>query len=183
MICNQAASFNRCRFKVLKGMQAQLKTIRSESKGKSSSKVSTATDELQNLIDLNASITQAAAKLMEHLTDLVFISMGNLTVARRDACLNHLKTGIKLDTLAALRTAPLQISTLFPDTVIKQAEEDIAHFENKEQSTSARGKGQYHPYERTDKRSDNRSDKPAWKNIGGKGQYKKSKGRASNYSS
>ena len=88
--------------------------------------------------------------------------MGNLTLVCRDAYLNHLKTGIKPDTLATLRTVPLQISTLFLDIVIKRAEDDIAHFENKGQSTSSRGKGQYHPYERTDKRSDNRSYKPAW---------------------
>ena len=76
-------------------MEAQLKTLRSESKGKSSTKFSAATNELQYLMNFNASITQAAAKTMEHFTDFVFISMGNLTLARRDAHLNHLKTGIK----------------------------------------------------------------------------------------
>ena len=35
----------------------------------------------------------------------------------------------KPDTLAALRTAPLHIPTLFPDSVIKQAKEDIASFD------------------------------------------------------
>ena len=81
---------------------------------------------------MHASNTQAAAKTMEHLTYFVFISMGNLTLAHRDAYLNHLKTGIKPDALAALRTAPLHIPTLFPDTVIKWAEEEIAHYENKD---------------------------------------------------
>ena len=100
-------------------MQTQLNILRSESKGKSSTKVSAATDELQYLMDFKASITQAATKTMEHLTEFVFISMGNLTLARRDAYLNHLKTGIKPDTLSALRTAPLHIPTLFPDSVIK----------------------------------------------------------------
>ena len=32
-------------------------------------------------MNFNASITQAAAKAMEHLTDFVFITMGNLTLA------------------------------------------------------------------------------------------------------
>ena len=59
-------------------MQDQLKTLRSESKGNSSSKVSSAADELQFLMDFNCSITQAAAKSMEHLSEVVFISMGNL---------------------------------------------------------------------------------------------------------
>ena len=175
VICNQAASFNRCLFKIQQGMQAQLKTLRSESKGKRSTKVSAATDELQYLMDFNASITQAAAKTME---DFVFISMGNLTLARSDAYLNHVKTGIKPDTLSPLRTAPLHIPTLFPDSVIKRAEKEIAHYENKGQASSSRGKGRYRPYERQHKRLDNRSnrsEKPAWKNIC-KGQYRKKKG-------
>ena len=61
----KAASFNRCLFKVQQNMQDQLKT---ESKGKSTSKVPTAMDELQYFINFNSSITQAAAKTMEHLT-------------------------------------------------------------------------------------------------------------------
>ena len=87
VICNQAASFNRCLFKVQQNMQDQLETVRSESKGKSSSKVSNAMDKLQFLMDFNSSITQAAAKTMEHLTEFVFISMGNLTLVCRDAYL------------------------------------------------------------------------------------------------
>ena len=74
--------------------------------------------------------------------------------------------------LAALRTAPLHISTLFPDAAIKRAEEEIAHYDNKGQSTSSssRQKSHFHPYERTDKRAEGRSEakqeRPAWKNIG-----------------
>ena len=118
-------------------MQVQLKVVRGESKGKGSAKASEATEELQFLMEFNSSITQAAAKAMEHLTDFVFITMGNLTLARRDAYLNHVKNGIKPDTLAALRTAPLHISTLFPDTAIKWAEEEIALYDNKGQSTKS----------------------------------------------
>ena len=39
MICNQAASFNRCLFKVHREMQSQLKTIRGESLMRSSIKL------------------------------------------------------------------------------------------------------------------------------------------------
>ena len=136
-------------------MQTQLKTILSESKGKRPSKSSEATEELQFLMEFNSSITQAAVKAMEHLTDFVFITMGNLTLVRRDAYLNHVKNGIKPDTLAALRTAPLHISTLFLDAVIKWAEEEIAHYDNKGPLTasSSHHKGRFHPYERHDKRS------------------------------
>ena len=115
-------------FRVQQNMQDQLKTIRSDSKGKSSSKVSSAVGELKFLMDFNSSITQAAAKSMEHLSEFVFITMGNLMLARRDAYLSHLRTGIKPDTLNVLRTAPLHIPTLFPDAAVKKAEEDIALF-------------------------------------------------------
>ena len=116
-----------------------MRTIWSEGKGKGSAKVSSALDELQFLMDFNASIMQAAAKTMEHLSEFVFVSMGNLTLARRDLYLNNIKGGVKLDTIAALRIAPLHIPTLFPDSIIKRAEEEIAYFEAKGQSSS-RGK-------------------------------------------
>ena len=89
VICNQAVSFNRFTFKVQQDMQTQLKTVRADSKGKTSSKVSEASDELQYLMSFNDSITQAAAKAMEHLTDFVFITMGNFILAHRDAYLTH----------------------------------------------------------------------------------------------
>ena len=135
--------------------------LRSESKGKGSSKVATATNELQYLMDFNASITQAVVKTMEHQTDFAFVSMGNLTLARRDSYLTHVRAGIKPDTLAALRTAPIQAGTLFPDTVLKRVKENIAHYESKGKSTSSHSKCRYHPYERYDRRSDKRSDKLA----------------------
>ena len=185
VVCNQTASFNRCLVKVQQNMKEQLKVLKAEHKGKGSAKVSPAVDELHYLLDFNASISQAAAKSMEHLSDFVFITMGNLTLVRRDAYLSHLRTGIKQDTLTALRTAPLHLSTLFPDATIKQAEEDIAQFESKGQSTSGHGKGRYHPYERPEKKSNNRDsrpDKPAWKTIG-KRQYRKGKDCPASFSS
>ena len=185
VICNQAASFNRCLFRVQKDMQEQLRNLRADCKGKGSSKSAHTMDELKYLMDFNSSISQAAAKTMEHLSEFVFISMGNLTLARRDAYLTHVKSGIKPDTIAALRTAPLHIPTLFPDAVIKRAEEEITNFETKGHSSSSRSKGRYHPYDRPDRKADRRQDKkgdkPAWKNIG-KGRYRKPRGKASSYS-
>ena len=165
VICNQAAGFNRCLLKVQQNIQTQIKAIRTESKGKSASKVSAATEELQYLVNFNSSICQAMAKSMEHLTDFVFVNMANLTLVRRDSYLSYLKAGIKPDTLAALRTAPLQLDTLFPDSILKQADEDIAAYD-KSRTGSMYKKGQYHPYEWEEKRSDNKKqDRPVWKNI------------------
>ena len=186
VICNQAASFNRCLFRVQKDMQSQLRSLQTDCKGKGAAKSANTLDELKYLMEFNSSITQAAAKTMEHLSEFVFISMGNLTLARRDAYLTHVKSGIKPDTVAALRTAPLHISTLFPDSVIKRAEEEISHYESRGQASGSRGKARFHPYDRPDKKSDRRQDKkgdkPAWKNIG-KGRYRKPRGKASNYTS
>ena len=187
IICNQAASFNRCLFKVQQDIKEQFKTVRSENKGKSSTKVSAAMDEMQHLMYFNSSICQAAAKTMEHLTEFVFVFMGNLTLARRDAYLTHLRTGVKPDTLAGLRTAPIHINTLFPDSLIKKAEEEIVQYESKGQSSSSKGKGRYHPYERPERKGDKKSssfksDKPSWKNIG-KGHQRRNRGKSSHYSS
>ena len=171
VVCNQTASFNRCLFKVQGAMQAQLKVIRLENKGKVSKKLSEAAEELQFLMEFNSSITQATAKAMEHLTDFVFITMGNLALARRDSYLSHLKNGVKPDTFAALRTGPLHIATLFSEAVVKKAEEEIALYDNKSHptATTSHARHRFHPYERSDKkqksRSEGKQDRPAWKNI------------------
>ena len=159
VICNQAARLNRCMFKVQQDMNSQIKAVWLEGKGKGSTKSSAALDELQHLMEFNFSITQSAAKAMEHLMDFVFVPMGNLTLVRRDAYLSNVKNGIKHDTLAALHTAPLQFATLFPDSVLKKADEEIAYYDSKGQSTSvAKGKSRFHPYERPEKKSEGRSD-------------------------
>ena len=148
--------------------------------------MSTAMDDLQYLMNFNSSICRAAAKTMEHLSEFVFISMENLTLTRRDAYSTNLKMGVKPNTLAALHTAPMHISTLFPDSVIKRAEEEIAHFESKGDTSGSRGKGRYHLYGIMDKRSDRKSsykpDKSTWKNIG-RGQHTRARGKQSSYSS
>ena len=124
-------------------------------------------------MNFNSSITQAMAKTLERLSDSVFVTVANTTLARRDSYLSHPKTGIKPDTLAALRTAPLHIPNLFPDEALRQPEQDIENFESKGQFHMGK-KGRFHPYERPDKRADNKKpDRPAWKNIGNYGQSKK----------
>ena len=177
VICNQAAGFNRCLLKVQQNMQTQLKAIRTESKGKSSDKIATATDKLQFLLEFNSSVCHALAKAMEHLTDFVFVNIANTTLLRRDSYLSYLKAGVKADTLNALRAAPLDLDTLFPDKIVKQAEEDIAAFD-RNRSGSVYKKGRYHPYERQDKKSDSKKqDRPAWKNISSHGQHRRGKGK------
>ena len=150
-VCNQAAGLSRCINKVQQGMTAQLKIIQSEqSKGKSVNKVGMAMEELQYL-NFNSSISQCMAKTMEHLSDFAFVSMYNITLAHRDAYLAHTKSRIKQDTLA-LRQAPLEIATLFPNNILKKAEEDISKFEDRGRThtrSSAHKDNRYHPYKRS----------------------------------
>ena len=154
-ICNQSAGFSRCLSKVQTSLQAQLRKMQAEqSKGKSSEKTNSVTDELQYLLKFNSSIAQCMAKTKEHLSEFVFINMANMTLARRDAYLAHVKAGIKQNTLSTLRQATIHLDKLFPDQILKRAEEDIAQHENKgrtAQPSSNYRKECFHPYQRSDK--------------------------------
>ena len=185
-MCNQAAGLSRCLNKVQQDMSSQLKIIQGEhSKGKSAGKAGSATKELQHLMHFNASIFQCMAKTMEHLSDFTFASMFNFTLARRDSYLAHVKAGIKQDTLASLRQAPMQLDTLFPDLVLKKAEEDISKFEDRgwsHTSSSGRKDSRFDPYKRPEKpHQENKQTRPAWKNIG-RLQKKKAKFQGNKYS-
>ena len=69
-MCNQAAAFSRCLTKVQDNMFSQLKLIQSvTSKGKSSSKITQAAEELDFLVTFNRSITQAMARTMQDLSE------------------------------------------------------------------------------------------------------------------
>ena len=57
--------------------------------------------------------------------------MSNVTLVRRDLYLAQVKSSIKQETLAAVRQAPLDLPTLFPDSILRKAEEDISKFEDK----------------------------------------------------
>ena len=186
-MCNQAAGLSRCLNKVQQDISSQLKIIQGEhTKGKSASKASSATNELQHLMHFNSSIFQCMAKTVEHLSDFAFVSMCNFTLARRDSYLALVKAGIKQDTLASLRQAPMQLDTLFPDLVLRKAEEDISKFEDRgrsQASSTGRKDSRFHPYKRPEKSyQENKQARPAWKNIG-RFNKKKAKFQGQKYSS
>ena len=85
---------------------------------------------------------------MEHLSDFAFVNMYNFTLACHDAYLAHMKAGIKPDTLAALHQAPMESATLFPDSILKKAEDDISKFEDRghpRTTSSTRKDSRFHP--------------------------------------
>ena len=107
-MCNQAAGLSRCLTRVQDSMSTQLRHLHvDKGKGKSSERIQQAVDELEYLVTFNRSISQAMARTMQDLSEGVFISVANFTLACRDSYLEYLHAGVKQDTLAALRTAPI----------------------------------------------------------------------------
>ena len=193
-ICNQSAGFNRCITKIQDSVQEQLKILQTElGKGKSSSKAQSALDELHYLTSFNQNVSFAVGKSLQHLSDFTFVQMANLTLVRRDSYLEHLKTGVKPDTFSALRNCPLNTHALFPDAVIRKAEDEIQQFETiKRTNQPGPGRGgfagnhkkqnRFQPYptnwkqgqESTQTGASAGKDIPAWKSFGGRG---RSRGR------
>ena len=81
-------------------MSSQQKTLHLDStKGKSSQRIKNAVDEFDCLVTFNWSISQAMARTMQDLSEGVFISMVNFTLAPRDSYLEYLHAGVKQDPL------------------------------------------------------------------------------------
>ena len=186
VMCNQAAGLSRCLTRVQDDMSAQLKTLHLDKKGKSSERTKQAIDELDYLVTFNRSIYQAMARTMQDLSEGVFISMANFTLARRDSYLEYLHASVKQDTLNALRTSPVHLNSLFPDQLITKAEEEICRSEERcSAGQPHRRQGHFHPYASRDKSAshlDRKSGVPAWKQIRDKQQSRKGRGKASTFS-
>ena len=62
--------------------------------------------------------------------------MANLTLAHRDSYLEFMHGGVKPNTLAALCTAPVHLHSLFPDSLLVKAEDEISCSEERRSSGS-----------------------------------------------
>ena len=186
-MCNQAAGLSRCLTKVQDSMVTHLKTLRvDKAKGKAAEKTQQAVEELEYLVTLNRSISQAMQRTMQDLSEGVFISMANLTLARRDSYLEFLRGGVKQDTLTALRTAPVHLPSLFPDNLLVKAEDEISRSEERRSSGSSHRKpGRFHPYASSNGRStqlpDQKPTTPTWKQISDRQLVQKGRSKASNF--
>ena len=186
IMCNQAAGLSRCLTRVQDSMATRLKTLRLDSKGKSSEKMKQAVNELEYLTTFNRSISQAMARTMQDLSEGVFINMANFTLARRDSYLDYLHSGVKQDTANALRTSPVLLNALFPDQLIAKGEEEIGKNEERRSSgTSHPQQNRFHPCPASDKSTghhDRKSTVPAWKQIKDQQQARKGRGKVSTFS-
>ena len=134
----------------------------------------------------NRSITQAMQRTMQDLSEGVFISMANLTLARRDSYLEFIRGGVKPDTLTALRTSPVHLLSLFPDSLLVKAEDEISRSEERRSvGNTQRKPGRFHPYVPSSTRSSHQPDwkptTPAWKQIRDRQTGQKGGGKASNF--
>ena len=161
VMCNQAAGLSRCLTKVQDSMVTQLKSLRVDTgKGKAAERMQQAVEELDYLVTFNRSISQAMQPTIQDLSEGVFISMANLTLARRDSYLEFLHGGVKPDTLTALRTAPVHLNSLFPDSLLVKAEDEISCSEESRSSGSVHRKpGRFHPNVSSNGRSTQQPDR------------------------
>ena len=135
-VCNQAAGFNRCITKLQTDIQENLRSLESEfANGKSSQKAEKALPEIRDLTAFNQNVSFCMGKAMQHLADILFVQMGNITLLRRNVYLDHLKPGIKPDTWCALRNSPLNSSGLLPGDMIRRDEDEIAKAERECRAT------------------------------------------------
>ena len=168
-------------------MVTQLKSLQVDTgKDKAAERTQQAVEELEYLVTFNRSISQAMQCTMEDLSEGVFICMVNLTLARRDSYLEFICGGVKPDTLTALRTTPVHLHSLFPDSLLVKAEDEILRSEERPSSGSAHRKlGRFHPYVSSSGRSTQQPDqKPttlAWKEVRGRQVGQKGRGKASNF--
>ena len=132
------------------------------------------------------SISQTMQHTMQDLSEGVFISMANLTLARRDSYLEYLRGRVKQDTLTALHTVPVHWSSMFLDQLLVKAEDQISCSKERRSFGSLHRKpGHFH----TDASSiskpahqpDRKSTVYAWKQIRDWQQGKKGRGKPSNF--
>ena len=128
-ICNQAACFARGITTLQRQMGESLKTLtQAQSKGKSPY-LRGALDNLNADFGFLCKITGHMSRAVSHLSEGVLVNLANSTLMRRDAVLGALRPGARKDTIAALRSGPIQSDLLFPETAIRQAEQEMKEFD------------------------------------------------------
>ena len=198
-ICNQAAGFNRCISKLQNDIQENVSALETELlTEKSSQKSEKALTEIRDLTAFNQNVSLCMGKSMQHLVDILFVQMGNITLLRRDAYLDRLKQGIKPDTWCVLHNSHLNSSGLFPNDMVHRAEEEIAKSETERRTTqpgsghggySSRKQNRYQPHQSSwnSNPEPNRpvpfsqdTEVPAWRSFG---QNRNNRGRGRGASS
>ena len=125
------------------------------------------------------SVSIAMGTALQHLADSLFVHLSNLILIRRDAYLDHVKTGIKQDTMNLLCNASLFGYLLLRDAAICTVEQDIIKHESSgvaqgpglgaPQHTSLRSTRRYRPYEHKERKptgsTDQTSQQQPWRQL------------------
>ena len=194
-IVNHTAGFNRCTSELQECMTNHVTMLCSRiNKGKALKKfqVTAALTDLKDLMAFHQNVSVAMGTALQHLADSIFVHLANLVLLRRDSYLDHVKNGIKPDTWNQLCNAPLFGYGLFPDAVIRTAEEDTAKHESAGpaprpgpgalQQAGWRSAHRHQPYERKEQRSSNTGEREQqpWRQFGHPKGQGRSRGRGSN---
>ena len=192
-IVNHAAGFNRCTSELQERMTGHVNMLHARiNKGKAPKEVSAALSDLKDLTAFHQNVSVAMGTALQHLADSLFVQMSNLILLRRDSYLDHVKNGIKPDTYNQLRNAPLFGLGLFPDAVIRTAEQDIASHHSTgsvprpgpgaAQQTGWRSSQRYRPYDNRDSRNTGTGDqdRQAWRQFSRNRGRGRGRGRGSN---
>ena len=130
-IVNHAAGFNRCSRELQERMSQHISMLCNRiNKGKAPKEVSRALSELKDLMAFHQNMSIVMGTGLQHLADSLFVHLANLILVSRDAYLEHVKPGVKQDTMRLLRNSPLFGYALFPDAAINTAEQDISKYES-----------------------------------------------------
>ena len=89
------------------------------------------------------------ARIIQDLSDFVFSTLPTSPLPDVIIILTTSGLGLKM-TLAAFRTAPVHLGSLYLDSVIKKAKKEITNYDDKYYSGSSHKKpGQYHSYSKS----------------------------------
>ena len=162
-VVNSAAGFNRCSSELHERISSGVSFLQSKvNKGKAPKDFTDTLKDVRDYVAFQQSVSVAMGTALQHLADSLFVHLSNIILLRRDSYLEHVKPGIKPDTLNNLRNGPLFGHGLFPDSVLATAEQDIARHESAgvapgpgpgaSQRSSWRGSARYRPYDHQDNR-------------------------------
>ena len=191
--CESCGRFNRCTSELQECMTGHVNMLHSRlNKGKAPKEVSAALSDLKDLTAFHQNVSVAMGTALQHPADSLFVQMSNLILLRRDSYLDHVKNGIKPDTYNQLRNAPLFGHGLFPDAVIRTAEQDIASHHSSgsvprpgpgaAQQTGWRSSHRYRPYESRESRNTGTGDqdRQAWRQLSRNRGQGRGRGRGAN---
>ena len=151
-VVNSAAGFNRCSSELHERISSGINFLQSKvNKGKD---FTDALKDVKDYVAFHQSVSVAMGTALQHLADSLFVNLSNIILLRRDSYLEHVKPGIKPDTLNNLRNAPMFGLGLFPDSVLATDSAGVAPGPGPgaSQRSSWRGSARYRPYERQDSR-------------------------------